>query len=398
MDLLIQYHRNLLNNLRITFTRNIINEIEWHERLIGIEGYRGVGKTTLMLQYIAKNYSIDDANCLYVNLDNLYFPFQNLAELAQTFHNRGGKVLFIDEIHKYPDWSKELKHIYDMIPELKVVFSGSSIIHLQLVNADLSRRAVIYRMKNLSFREYLNIELKKDFKAYKLSDIVINHEKYTLEICSQIKPLQYFENYLKQGCFPFYLQGLTTYHQKLNSTLSLIIETEIPLISNIDTKNIILIKRLLQYLSAMVPLTVNISKIAVTFGLSRQTVISILKYLNDTEIISSIYSSGSLYRKMAKPEKIYLGNPNLCYSLSSEKPEVGNLRETFFVNQLQSNYTIEIPEKGDFLIDNKYTFEIGGKSKTNEQIKNIKQSYIVADNIEYGIGNKIPLWLFGFLY
>jgi predicted AAA+ superfamily ATPase len=397
IEQLFAKHNNLLNNLETSFTSNLTNIIQWDEKLIGIKGARGVGKTTLMLQYIKDKFKFRK-ECLYVSLDDIAFPYKNIVELAEAFNKVGGKHLFIDEIHKYPDWPIELKNIYDNFSQLQVVFSGSSILDLQRGKADLSRRAVMYNMQGLSFREFLQIETGQKFNYYKLEEILERHESISVEILENIKPFQHFENYLKRGYYPFYLQGLETYHIKLAEVLNLMLETDLPIISNIDFHLVNKLKRFLRLLSSDIPFKPNISNLAASIGMSWQSVIKYINYLSEADLINIVYPFGKNLKSMTKPEMIYLHHPNHFYVFSQEIQNKGNLRETFFLNQLSYLHKIERPNKGDFIVDEKFTFELGGKNKTHHQISGLKNSFVVADDIEYGFNNKIPIWLFGFLY
>ncbi|MEA3452284.1 MAG: AAA family ATPase [Bacteroidota bacterium] len=397
MEQLVKKHRILLANLKFSFRRKLIDQISWKERMIGIKGSRGVGKTTMILQYIKEKYQISE-ECLYVNLDDLNFPFKNLIELAEKFTQTGGKILFIDEIHKQSNWIVQLKNIYDFFPNLKIVFTGSSILELDHSKADLSRRVVMYNMQGLSFREFLQIETEKDFSEYNLSEIVENHEQICFDVVSKIKPLKYFSKYIRYGYYPFYLQNIETYSIKLSELINLIVEHDLSYITNIDVEHFTKIKRFLYLLSHYVPVKPNISSLASEMGMSRTTIINYIHYLQKADVLSVIYSSDKKFKSMSKPEKVLLHHPNLYFAINSENANIGSIRETFFANQMSYNHTIEIPQKGDFFVNNKYTFEVGGKNKSYKQIADIENSYIVADDIEIGLKNKIPLWLFGFLY
>lgn len=396
MNELIFKHRSYLENLSQSYRRGITDEIVWNERLTGIKGARGVGKTTLLLQHIKEKHG-NNKNCLYVTLDDIEFPYKSIIELADDFSKKGGRYLFIDEIHKYPNWSQELKNIYDRFTGLHVVFTGSSILHIHGGKADLSRRAVVYNMRGLSFREYLEIETRKIFNSISLDDLLKKHEEIASDICSKIKPLAYFSDYLRYGYYPFYLQGLQTYHRKLSSIISLTIETDIPFLLNMDVKYINKLKRFLYIIGKSVPFKPNMTKLAESIEMTRQTATVYLNYLKEAEIINLLYPKGHGYSTLIKPEKVYLSHPNLNFSIASENTDTGNLRESFFFNQVSATHTIEAAENGDFFVNDKYTFEVGGKSKTARQIKGIKNAYVVADDIEKGIDRKIPLWLFGFL-
>jgi len=306
--------------------------------------------------------------------------------------------LFIDEIHKQENWIIQLKNIYDLHPDLQVVFTGSSILELDNSKADLSRRAVLYTMQGLSFREFLQIETKWSFKKYSLAEIIVNHENISFEIMQKLKPLQYFKNYIRYGYYPYYLQNIETYSIKLSELINQVIEFDLRYLANIDIEHYAKLKRFLYLLSQYVPVKPNISDLSAKMGMSRATISKYIHYLEKADILTILYSSDKKFKALSKPEKVLLHHPNLYFALSSDKTNLGSVRETFFINQLLYQHTVEIASFGDFMVDDKYTFEIGGKKKSYKQIANIKDSYIIADDIEIGFKNKIPLWLIGFLY
>jgi predicted AAA+ superfamily ATPase len=397
LDQLYTKHQKALDGLKSVFRSHLHDWILWNERLIGIKGARGVGKTTLVLQHIKESFGYD-RSCLYVNLDDIAFSFENLVQLAEEFEKTGGKYLFLDEIHKYSNWSQELKNIYDTLPELHVVFTGSSILDILKGKADLSRRAMVYRMQGLSFREFLQIETRQSFESFTLEQVLQNHERFSQEINSKVKPFQYFEQYLRYGYYPYYLESTENYSFKLSNTLSLMIETDLPLLLNVDIQYIGKLKKFLNLLSTNIPFKPNVSNLAAGIGISWQSVINYLHYLDEAEIIKLIYFEGKDIKSLSKPEMVYLHHPNHFYVFNEELTNKGSLLESFFVNQLSNKHTIEKAKRGDFVVNRKYYFEIGGKNKTYHQIANLQNSFIAADDIEYGFGNKIPLWLFGFLY
>lgn len=397
MDSLIEKHLQKISYTKTDFIRSIVDKIEWDSRLIGIKGSRGVGKTTLLLQYIKMHYGTS-SKALYVSLDNIWFSENKLSELVNRFVSKGGEHLFLDEVHKYPSWSQEIKNIYDDYPNLQVVFTGSSLLEILNARADLSRRAIVYHMQGLSYREYLAMYHKVELAPVTLNQILSNHINISAEVISRIKPLQYFSNYLKSGYYPFYQEKPSQYYQKIEEVVNMILEIELPLLRAVEIAYIQKIKQLLQIISQSAPFVPNVSKLSERIGISRNTLISYLYYLDEVRLINALYKDASGITKLQKPDKLYLENTNLAYSLASDNTEIGNMRETFFINQLSQGHNVTYPEKSDFLIDNKFTFEIGGKKKGNKQIADIENSYIVADDIEYGSGNKIPLWMFGLLY
>lgn len=397
MDSLVEKHLQKLSFTKTDFIRSIADKIEWDSRLIGIKGSRGVGKTTLLLQYIKMHYGTS-SKALYVSLDNIWFSENKLSELVNRFVSKGGEHLFLDEVHKYPSWSQEIKNIYDDYPNLQVVFTGSSLLEILNARADLSRRAIVYHMQGLSYREYLAMYHKVELAPVTLDQILSNHINISAEVISRIKPLQYFSDYLKNGYYPFYQEKPSQYYQKIEEVVNMILEIELPLLRAVEIAYIQKIKQLLQIISQSAPFVPNVSKLSERIGISRNTLISYLYYLDEVRLINALYKEASGITKLQKPDKLYLENTNLAYSLGSDNTEIGNMRETFFINQLIRGHKVTYSEKSDFLIDNKFTFEIGGKKKGNKQIADIENSYIVADGIEYGSGNKIPLWMFGLLY
>ncbi len=386
-----------IETVNLKFKRFLINRINWNRRLIGIKGARGTGKTTLLLQYIKENYGTSD-EVLYVSLDNIYFSEYKLVNLADNFAKIGGKYLFLDEVHKYPNWSREIKNIYDDYPELKIVFTGSSILEIDKSEADLSRRAVIYQLPVLSLREYISIKHDIETNVYSLVKILENHKEIASEINKIIKPVKEFNNYTLNGAYPFFMEAESEYSSHIERIINLIIETDLPAFSSMDYSSVMNLKKLLSVISESVPFQPNISKLSIKIGVTRDTLIKYLSYLEKAHLISLLRSNTKGISKMAKPEKIFLNNSNLLYALQPQYANIGTIRETFFNSQLSVMHKVELPQKADFIVDNKYIFEIGGKNKTQKQIIDIPNSFIVSDNIEYGYKNKIPLWLFGFLY
>jgi predicted AAA+ superfamily ATPase len=397
MDTLFEKSYRRTESVSLNFVRSLMDDIQWSSRMIGIRGARGVGKTTLLLQYM-KRFLPGDASALYVSLDNIWFSEHRLTELIDSFVKKGGKHLFADEVHKYPDWSQELKNVYDDYPELKIVFTGSSLLEILNARADLSRRAVVYQMQGLSFREYLNMSLSENFPVYSLQDILEHHRDISSQVLKRVKPLQYFGRYLESGYYPFSFEMKDLYYTQLEEVIDLILEIELPLLRGVDISYISRLKRLLLMIAESAPFTPNVQKLSEHIGINRATLVSYLHYLQETHLTKHLYKDSSGMSRLQKPDKIFLENTNLAYVLASGRANIGNLRESFFFNQLDYRHTVEYPAKGDFLIDKKYTFETGGKGKNNRQIYSLRDAYIAADDIEYGFENKIPLWMFGFLY
>ncbi len=394
---LVKRHATLINNVETGFQRSIASKLPWDERLLGIKGSRGIGKTTLLLQYIKKNYGLNP-EALYVTLDDPYFYNHNLLDLADNFVARGGEHLFIDEVHKYSDWAVEIKNIYDYNPNLKVVFTGSSLLQILNARSDLSRRALAYTMQGLSFREFLQFRYNINIEPVSLEDILGNHTEIALKIGKKLKPLKYFGTYLKVGYFPFYDDNEVLYYKRLSEIINMIIELELPLLRKADMSKVPKIKQLLAVISQSVPFKPNITKLSNKIGISRNSLLEYIHGLSDASIVKTVLKDGYGVSLLQKPEKLYLENTNYMFTLQPDETNTGTLRETFFLNQLSENHTVTYPDTGDFLVDDKYLFEIGGKDKARKQIAGIENAFIVSDNIEFGVSNKIPLWLFGFLY
>jgi predicted AAA+ superfamily ATPase len=398
MDDLFEKYQKKIQNTSTLFVRSLIDDINWDARLIGIKGARGVGKTTLLLQYMKLHFSNELEKSLYVSLDSVAFTNRNLVDLADQFVKKGGKYLFLDEVHKYGNWAQELKNIYDDYPELKVVFTGSSLLEILNARADLSRRALIYHMQGLSFREYLALETGQHFERLSLEELLNNHLAIATSINSRIKPFQYFERYLKQGYYPYYKEQPENYAQRLEEIINMMLEIELPLLRGVDLGYIHKVKQLLAIISESVPFIPNVSNLSAKMGINRATLMNYLHYLAEIGLTINLYKEAKGNSKLQKPSKIYLENTNLMYVLSPSKTNTGNIRETFFANQLRDKHLLGYHETADFFVDQTYSFEIGGKDKSGKQINTLKNAFIVSDDIEYGYQNKIPLWLFGFLY
>lgn len=398
MERLFETYYRLINSTDTTFIRSLEEKIDWQSRLIGIRGARGCGKTTLLLQHIKKKFRDRYSKALYVSLDNIWFSNHSLVELADYFIRYGGKYLFLDEVHKYPNWAIEIKNLYDSYPSLNIVFTGSSLLEIIKGRADLSRRALMYELHGLSFREFIAIETKQTFPTFSLEELFTSHTKISQSIVNQIKVFPLFNNYLKYGYYPYFLEGVDSYQSRLQETLLMILEHELPLLRGVEISYTPKLKKLLAIIGESVPFVPNVSKLSERIGINRPTFITYLNYLNEAKIIYLLYQKSKGISKLQKPDKIFLQNPNLIYLLGSKNENNGNIRETFFISQLSSVTNINYSLKGDFIVDDQYTIEVGGKKKTNKQIVGIEKGYIAADEIEYGVGNKIPLWLFGFLY
>lgn len=379
-----------------TFKRYLHNQINWNRQLIGISGARGSGKTVMLLQYLKSLPNTE--NGLYVSLDDIFFTENKLVYFAEDFVKYGGTYLMLDEVHKYPNWSQELKNIYDSIPDLKVIFTSSSALEIHKGSHDLSRRAIMYNLPGLSFREFIELKYEIKLPVLTLDEILHDNDQIISSILNEIKPIPLFKEYLKEGYYPFFLNTKSDYLKQLNNTINLVIESDLPAIHNIDFSSIIKIKNLLYVVSQIVPFKPNIEKLSRQTNTTRETLLKYLYYLDKAQVVQWLGSDSYGINYLNKPEKLYLGNSNIAYALAENNNDVGNIRETFFLNQLSIKHKVTYPKVGDFMIDDKYLFEVGGKSKTQKQIAGIENSFIAADDIEYGFKNKIPLWLFGFMY
>jgi len=398
MDALISKFYKKLDTTTTDFVRDTIHKVNWEARLVGIKGARGIGKTTLLLQYIKLRLANRLEKTLYVSLDSIWFNTNSLIDLVDNFSKKGGEYLFLDEVHKYPGWSQVLKNIYDDYPNIKVVFTGSSLLEILNVRADLSRRAVVYEMQGFSFREYLRMETGIDFDILSLEQILKNHVIEAKKIQQQIKPFQYFEKYLQQGYYPFYREQPELYEIRLGEVINMMLEIELPLLRGVELAYIAKIKQLLVIIAESVPFVPNVSKLSEKININRATLLSYLHYLSEIGLTHNLFKESFGISRLQKPAKIYLENTNLIYLLAQQNANIGNSRETFFINQLAYNHKVTFTEQTDFKVDDTYFFEIGGKNKKSKQIVTLENSYIVADDIEYGFQHKIPLWLFGFMY
>ncbi|WP_308511252.1 AAA family ATPase [uncultured Treponema sp.] len=398
MEKLIELFRKKMTGPLPVFERELERKINWNARLISVRGSRGTGKTTLFLQHIKKTFSNNLNKVLYVNLDNIYFSNNTLVELAEKFASRGGTHLFIDEVHKYENWSKEIKNLYDDFPELHIAFTGSSLLEILNGRADLSRRTLVYELTGLSFREYLSLIKAHNFPIFTLEEILKNNEQISAEIASKIKPFEFFDDYLSFGYYPYFLEGKDDYFNRLNETLNMILEVELPMLRGLEIAYIPRIKKLLAVIGESAPFIPNITQLAAKIRISRQTLLIYLKYLEDAKLINQLYKKSRGLSVLEKPEKILMENTNLIELFNGENANTGSRRETFVLNQLLHSHKVDFSEESDFFVDSKYTFEVGGKNKKRKQIQEIPDSYIIADDIEFGTDRRIPIWLLGFMY
>lgn len=389
MDKLQEHFSKLLQETTTGFHRYMYSRINWKSRMIGLTGPRGVGKTTLILQYIKEE--LDRNVSLYVTAEDFYFASHKLIDLADSFVKLGGKYLFIDEIHKYKDWSKELKLIYDYHPELNVVFTGSSVLDINKGVSDLSRRAVMYQMQGLSFREYLKLFHNIDIDIYTLSDIL----QHKVILPEGFHPLAFFSDYLKRGYYPFALDE--DFDLRLQQIINQTLESDIPLFADLNVSTGRKLKQLLAIIAKSVPFKPNMSSIAMMLGASRNSIADYCLYIEKAELIVQLRDATGGIRGLGKVDKIYLDNTNLIYCLGHEASDVGNIRETFFLNQMRVRHDVIVSPVSDFLIDD-LTFEVGGRNKKQKQLQGLDNGFIVKDDIETGYMNVVPLWQFGLEY
>ena len=388
---LIQIHQTLFENPRKTIRRELINEIDWSNRLICIKGFRGVGKTTFLLDLVRDKY-MDDKTCLYVNLNNFYFTRRKIYNFADEFYKKGGKVLILDQIHKYPEWSEELRACYDNFPELKIIFTASPVLRVIEGNENLRNIAKVYHLEGLSFREYLNFHGKFEFRRYQLEELVENHQKIAQEITDKVKPLAYFEEYLQTGFYPYFLKNKPFYNESLLKHVNLALELDVTYLNQIELKYLPKLRKLLQIIASEVPFSPNVSKISNDVETSRATVMNYLRYLKNARLINLLFSNGN-DDQLKKPDLVYAHNTNILFAVEPNNINNRNLRTTFFYNQVGYQHTIKSSDKADFKVNDNYHFIVGGKYTEPKE-----GTYAAADMIEEGSANKIPLWLFGFLY
>lgn len=398
METLYKKHRILISQTTTKIVREQMKSINWEKQLVSIRGSRGVGKTTLMRQYIKQKYGANAGEALYCVMDNLYFTNHTLLDTAEQFHLMGGKHLFLDEVHKYPTWSKEIKEIIDLWPDMKITFTGSSLLQILNADADLSRRVLSYEMSGLSFREYLRFYKHIELPVYSLDEVLTNADDICDEVCKVCHPQPLFEEYLRVGYYPFYDDDEQEYYSRIENVVSFIIDQEMTQFCGVDPAYTRKLKAMMLFLVNNVPYDVNIAKLSSYLELNKTTVLSYLSSMQRAELLHLLYADNKSVTKMQKPDKIYVQNPNMLCALSSNL-NVGTLRECFVVNQLSVSHAIEYGKtQGDFLIDGQITVEVGGQDKSFNQIADIPNSYILADSMEFPIGKKLPLWIVGLLY
>jgi len=397
MEPLFQYQDNLLRVVANTFRRYLHPEINWKQRMIAIKGPRGAGKTTLMLQYMKFDLKAEKTKALYVTADHTWFYNHTLLDTAMDWYKHGGRILFIDEVHKYPAWSRELKNIYDGLPEMRVIFSASSALDIYRGEADLSRRVISYSLAGLSFREYLSFTEGLTFDPVSLNDIQSDHRDISNNIVEKIQPLPAFNRYLRNGYLPIIAEGEAEYLPKLEQVINAIVDTDLAYIASYNAGTAVKVKRLLGVIAESAPFKPNMSALARKLEINRESLYEYVYQLRDARLLNILSAEGKGVSRLQKPDKIFLENTNLAYAIDTH-PDKGNIRETFLLNQLTNIGTdVTSPVEGDFLISN-LTIEVGGKSKTAKQVKDAENYLVAADDIEMGFGSKVPLWLFGFLY
>jgi uncharacterized protein len=398
---LIDQSNLLISSIRTSHERYLMRDLPWDWRLLGIKGARGVGKTTLLLQRLKIEQS-SGLKAVYLTLDDVHFGSYSLIDTVVALQNVGYQVFFLDEIHKYPNWGQHLKNLYDLHPDSRIVFSGSSIIELGKQSVDLSRRAIMYELAGLSYREFLIFRgVIEELPVFSMEDIFTNHREIATEICKKIKPLEHFQEYLKIGHYPFFLENPALTSIRLRQLVRLVLEVDLTSSEeNTKVTQVHRIAQLLQIIAESVPFKPNLLNLSRSLHIDRETVSRYLRHLHNARLISLLYSESQGIASLQKPEKIFLQNTALSYAIipNSGQPDLGNLRETFFHAQVAAAYQINYTEVGDFIINQKYTVEVGGKNKKIKQIATIPDSFLAVDDVQIGFERQIPLWMFGFLY
>ncbi|HJA86808.1 MAG TPA: AAA family ATPase [Candidatus Bacteroides avicola] len=393
MESFYRTHAYLVEHTNAPVRRDLMDEIDWSDRLIGIKGTRGVGKTTFLLQYAKEKFGTDDRSCLFINMNNFYFSGHGIVEFAAEFQNRGGKVLLIDQVFKHPGWSRELRQCYDRFPNLKIVFTGSSVMRLKEENPELGDVVKSYNLRGFSFREFLNLQTGMKFHSFTLEEILAKHEQIARGVLAKVRPLDYFQDYLHHGFYPFFLEK-RNFSENLLKTMNMMVEVDILLIKQIELKYLSKIKKLFYLLAVDGPQAPNISQLACDIQTSRATVMNYIKYLADARLINMVYPNGEEFPK--KPGVIMMHNPNLMYSIYPIKVEQLDILNTFFVNTLWKDHRVNQGNKNySFLVDGSMPFKICTEGL---RIKNNPDVTYAVHRAEVGRGNQIPLWLFGFLY
>jgi predicted AAA+ superfamily ATPase len=392
MQSLVNIHNALQEQSLQTIRRELMDEIDWNHRLIGIKGFRGVGKTTFLIDIIKEKFQ-NDKSCLYVNLNNFYFTKRKIISFADEFYKTGGKTLILEQIHKYPGWASELKSCYDNFPELQIIFSASPVLRVLEGNNELKDIAKIYHLEGFSFREYLNYQTNQNFRSYGLAEILSNHIAIAKEITQGVKPLAFFNDYLKNGYYPYFTDNNVFYSETLLKHINLALEIDVTYLNQIDLQYLPKLRKLLQIIASQAPFSPNVSKISADVQTSRATIMNYLRYMKNARIINMMFSNGN-EDEIKKPDLVYLHNTNLMYAIDDANINSKILRKTFFYNQIGYKNQIKSSVKADFTVNDQYQFSVGGKYTLPVDA----DFFAAADMIETGKGNIIPLWLFGFLY
>ena len=393
MEAFFKTHKYLVEHLYSPVRRGLMDEIDWNDRLIGIKGSRGVGKTTFLLDYAREHFGADNKECLYINLNHFYFTERTLVDFASEFRAKGGKVLLIDQVFKYSGWSKELRYCYDNFTDLKIIFSGSSVMRLKEENPDLSGKVVSYNLRGFSFREFFNLMSGNSFPAYTFGEILVDHQEIAKGICSVGKPMAYFQDYLHHGFYPFFLEK-RNFSENLLKTMNMMLEVDVLYIKQIEQSYLPKLRKLLYLLATSAPCTPNVSQLASDIQTSRATVMNYIKYLADARLINLVYPKGEEFPK--KPSKIMMHNSNLMYSIYPVKVEEQDVLDTFFANSLWKDHKVHKGDKNvSFMVDEVMPFKI---CQEGAKIKNNPNVTYALHKAEIGRGNQIPLWMFGFLY
>lgn len=397
MNILLEQSERLIANTKLDFKRYLFDIIKWDNRLIGVKGARGTGKTTLLLQWI-KEQNLTTEKAAYFSLDDLYFTEHSLKDTVAQFYKNGGFILALDEVHKYKNWSLEIKNVYDFFPNLKIIFTGSSIIDISKQEGDLSRRALMYELPGLSYREYLSMQGIIDLPVIKLDDLLFNSVAIKKNIPNDFRPLAYFNSYLNHGYYPFGLVDNASVYQRINQLIRTIVEVDMAELKDFDIRNAKKLLQLIYVIAQQVPFKPNITSLATKTSIHRNSLNNYLYYLEQAKIISLLFPAGNSTAVLQKPEKIFLNNTTLLAALAEDKPNIGTVRETFFLSQLQPLHKVHLPKHGDFFVNGKYTFEVGGKGKGQKQLSTLENAWVVKDDIEFPMLKTIPLWMFGLLY
>ena len=395
MEAFFRTHSYLVEHVNAAVRRTLMDEIDWSDRMIGIKGTRGIGKTTFLLQYAKERFDVNDRQCLYINMNNFYFQGRGIADFAGDFYHKGGRVLLIDQVFKQPDWSAELRKCYDLYPGLKIVFTGSSVMRLKDENPELNGIVKSYNLRGFSFREFVNLLTGNDFKPYTLDEILQDHDRIVKQILPKVSPRRYFQDYIHHGFYPFF-QEHRNYSENLLKTMNMMTEVDILLIKQIELKYLTKIKKLFYQLAEEGPKAPNVSKLSQYIETSRATVMNYIKYLADARLLNMIYPVGEDFPK--KPSKIMLHNSNLLYAIYPIHVEKQTAMETFFVNSLWKDHKVNQSGRDQFyLVDGHLKFRVCDAS-IHSKVRMASDTIYARYNTEIGSGNQIPLWLLGFLY